>query len=319
MWLEFIVVILSFALVGGLVALAVQYYWLSKPKATRVKSPLASNNLMLYFIIGLFAVGGLGYGLITALDDGYTPSKTRIPSALRVETPSGEEINVNFYLDVLGQELVTSIDYGEFSVGETSALTFWVRNESPVNPWLTLDWENLNPADADQYITLSWDWVKLIDTWKAYPEDFSIYDAMLRCASNPADPIILARVEPGFNYEIETRTIVTVSSVNRPESQIVFRYRDSQNYYFAGLGAWGYKAAIGKVVNGVATRIAQSGNPNYVDIELNQWYDVKVRVSGNTFTCYIDGEALCVVEDSSIGYGDIAKRLTVDIARECVT
>lgn len=306
--LRFIVSILGFALVGALVAVGIHFYGKSKPKSSKVNQ-YGSDILMLLFIVAVFAVAGFGYNLVTSLQVDYTPSPTRIPSALRVITADGEDIDINFYWDVLAQDPVRELDYGEFDVLSSSSRETWCRNEALIDVWLTLNWENLNPPDADQYIHLDWNWVKLIDTWKAYPEEFSIINAQLVCTPpQPVDPIIIARAEPGFNYEITTRTKVTASATNRPETQIVFRYRDSQNYYFAGIGPWGYYGAIGKLVDGQATRIAQGGNPSYVDISLNTWYDVKVRVAGSTFTLYINDTEICSIEDTSIGYGDIGLR-----------
>ena len=307
---QFIVTLLAWAVVGGIVALAVQFYSSTKvfPKSYGGIWRYGRDWQMLVFIMALFVVGGLGHGLITSLQVDYTPTPTRIPSALTVRTADGEDIEINFYWDVLAQDPVIGLDYGEFETGESSSLETWVRNEALIDVWLTLTWEDLIPADAAQYVSLDWDWVKLIDTWKAYPAEFSIVNEQLVCEEVYTDPIIIARAEPGFNYEISTNTTITASPTNRPESQIVFRYTDSQNYYFAGLGAYGYKAAIGRVVNGVATRIAQGGNANYVDVNLDQWYDVKVRVAGSTFTVYIDGEEICVAEDTSLGQGDIGLR-----------
>ncbi|GAH44568.1 unnamed protein product, partial [marine sediment metagenome] len=260
----------------------------------------------LALVIAVFVIIGMSQAMIASLEAEYSATETRIPSALQVVTPDGEEIEINFYWDVLGQNPVTSLDYGEFAALESSSLETWVRNEALIDVWLTLNWQDLDPPDADQYITLSWDWVKLIDTWQAYSEEFSIVGNQLVFTSQFVDPLIRARVDPGFNQEILTKTKIT--SGTSPESQIVFRYVDSQNYYFAGIGAWGYKAGIGRIVNGVATRLAETGNPGYVDINLDQWYDLRIRVAGSTFTLYVDGEEVCVGEDTTLGYGEIGLR-----------
>ena len=305
--LRFAVILLGSALIGSLVALGVHFYGLSKPKASKARE-YGSDIAWLVFIIAVFTVGGLGAGLITSLQTDNTPAPTRIPSALTVRTAAGEDIEINFYWDVLGQNRITSLDYGEIEEMGSSSLETWVRNEALIDVWLTLSWENLIPVDADHYINLSWDWVKLIDTWTAYSDVFRIENAQLVCEEIIIDPIIISRAASAFNYEITTRTKVETSVGHRPETQIVFRYVDAQNYYFAGIGAWGYKASIGKVVNGVVTRIAETGNPNYVDINLEQWYDLKVRVAGSTFTVYIDGEEQCTAEDTNIGFGAVGLR-----------
>ena len=304
--LRFAVTLLAYAVVGGIVALALYFYGRTKPVAYDGVWAYTRDWQMLALIVALFVAGGLGHGLITSLQVDNTPAPTRIPSALTVRTSTGEEIEINFYWDVLGQDPVTTLDYGEFDSLSSSSLETWIRNEALIDVWLTLGWEALDPEAADLFIAYDWNWVKLIDTWQAYSEEFSIVNAQLAFTSQNVDPIIRARVDPGFNQEILTRTKITTGP--SPESQIVFRYVDSQNYYFAGIGAWGYKAGIGRIINGVATRLAETGNPSYVDVTLDQWYDLRLRVSGSTFTLYVDGEEVCVAEDTSLGYGEIGVR-----------
>ena len=80
---------------------------------------------------------------------------------------------------------------------------------------------------------------------------------------------------------------------------------DSNNYYFAGLGAFGYTAAIGIIEGGSVRMLASGGNPNYQDIIVGQNYDMTVRVAGSTFTVYLDGQEMCTVDDSTFGSGAV--------------
>jgi hypothetical protein len=101
----------------------------------------------------------------------------------------------------------------------------------------------------------------------------------------------------GLNYGISTRVQALDAPSGVIEPQVVFRYVDSDNYYFAGIGVWGYKAGIARVIDGNAVRIAEGGAGNYADLDTNVWYDLDIVVEDNLFTVYVDGEEICSVTD----------------------
>lgn len=116
--------------------------------------------------------------------------------------------------------------------------------------------------------------------------------------------IIVVDDNLGDDYEIHTRVMaVTGSSVIEP--QIVFRLVDDDNYYFAGIGVWGYKAGVGRMVNGQAVRIAEGGNSGYSDLQTDTWYEVDLVVDGDTFTVYVDGEEVCEAVDTAFTSGQL--------------
>lgn len=90
-----------------------------------------------------------------------------------------------------------------------------------------------------------------------------------------------------------------------PEAQVFFKFNTIEpfNGYFAGIGAWGYQAGIGRYDEGYATRISEGGEPNYVDVEIGTWYHLDVEIDGDTITVFVDGEKVCSVFDNTYSTG----------------
>jgi hypothetical protein len=68
------------------------------------------------------------------------------------------------------------------------------------------------------------------------------------------------------------------------EGAIAFRFKDSRNYYFAGLGAWGAKYCIGRVEMGQSQPIVVSGKSSF--LEMNKPYNLRVEFSGSQMSLY---------------------------------
>ena len=60
---------------------------------------------------------------------------------------------------------------------------------------------------------------------------------------------------------------------------IIFRFQNSKNYYFAGIGGHGNKFSISKMVEGQGQPLASTGTSR--SLELNVPYRIEVRCSGN--------------------------------------
>lgn len=114
--------------------------------------------------------------------------------------------------------------------------------------------------------------------------------------------VILYRGEAGNDYEIDVRVYV-ISAMNFPEGQIAFRYESAGNYYFAGIGAYGYKAAIGTYVGGSAQLLASGGGVGTVGT--GTWYDIRVKAVGPNLAVYVDGKEICSVVDTVHGTGKV--------------
>ena len=300
-WARYFVIILGSVMVALLGFLGLSYYTKS--------SALSARNWTTKFIIILVGIAALVGAGIAGIDMAMVAVNTAapvgasatVPSYVTVMTPDGEEIAIELSWDVLGQNPVESVPWGEVEVETTVQTEFWIKNAATVDVWLTYNTTDWLPPEGNESLTLRWDRVNLND-WAIINGDWSIVQEELQTSAGVRE-VILVREDPGFNYEASTNTRVITSST--PESQIIVRYVDSNNYYFVGLGAYGYTAAIGIKEGGSARMLASGGNPNYQDIVVGQTYDMKVRVAGSTITVYLDGQEMCMVDDSTFGFGAV--------------
>jgi len=137
-----------------------------------------------------------------------------------------------------------------------------------------------------------------LSRWEIKDGDWYIEDGKLRCDVTSGRERIVFNEDVGDNYEITCKVYV-ISYVYGREGQIIARYEDSNNFYFMGSGAYGYKGAIGTYNRGTASMLASGGNSGYVDVHPSVWYEQKAVVVGNTLTVFIDGEEICSITDTS--------------------
>ena len=300
-WARYFVIVLGSVLVGLVGFLGVSHY--TKAQVLGVRN---WTGKFIFAIMGISALLGAGIaGLDMAMIAVNTPvgASATVPSYVTVMTPDGEEIAIELSWDVLGQNPVEIILWGEVEVETTAQTEFWIKNAATADVWLTYNTTDWLPPEGNESLTLRWDRVNLND-WAIINGDWSIVQEELQTSAGVRE-VILVREDPGFNYEASTLTRVISSTFGTPESHIALRYVDSNNYYFAGLGAFGYTAAIGIIEGGSVRMLASGGNPNYQDIIVGQNYDMTVRVAGSTFTVYLDGQEMCTVDDSTFGSGAV--------------
>jgi alpha-L-arabinofuranosidase len=79
--------------------------------------------------------------------------------------------------------------------------------------------------------------------------------------------------------------------------QIGVAVDDSDNYYRVNIGGWGNTTAkVQQIVNGVSSSAANVAEQAYVgDVHINdgEWYDVKVDVTNDTISAYLNDELVC--------------------------
>lgn len=311
--MRFGVIVLGSVLAGLLLFLGAATFTKSK-----IIAASTWTTSLILIIIGVSALLGTTIGGIDSAIMAYNAAAAKqasatIPSYVTVRTADGEEIDIYLSWDVLGQDPVQNIDWGTMEMDTTNQTSFWIKNAATVDVWLTMNMSDWLPPDANETLTLRWDRVNLND-WRIASGDWAIVNDELQASSVPRATIVV-REDPGFNYEISTRAKVIFSANGRPEAQVAVRHRDDDNYYFCGLGGYGYKAAIGIYEAGSARMLASGGDPDYQDILLGQWYDLKVRVAGSTITVYVDGQEVCSVDDSTHGFGDVGlTTITSDVA-----
>jgi hypothetical protein len=67
-------------------------------------------------------------------------------------------LGVGVYWDSSCSQAVTSIDWGLADPGSVKNVTVYVKNEGNAPVTLSLQTANWNPAEAEDYISLSWDY-----------------------------------------------------------------------------------------------------------------------------------------------------------------
>jgi len=80
--------------------------------------------------------------------------KSSVPGASAVETGA----NIGVYWDVICTQLVSSINWGNMTPGDTREAVVYVRNEGNQTLALNLTSMNWTPANASQWLTFSWNY-----------------------------------------------------------------------------------------------------------------------------------------------------------------
>jgi hypothetical protein len=94
------------------------------------------------------------------------------------------------------------------------------------------------------------------------------------------------------------------------EAGLVVRYTNPFNFYLFGLGSFGHKYSISRVVDGVFEELAFSGL--YSEIEAGKWYTVSAVVVCGSLQLYVDGVKVLEVLDYSHPKGAVGFRVWQD-------
>jgi len=110
-----------------------------------------------------------------------TPTPSPAPSPIPTPTPTPTPVlQIGVYKDAGCTEALTSINWGELSLGESRNFTCYTRNEGTVPVTLYTQTENWSPLAAASYIRLTWDC-----EGKILPQD-TIIPATFTLAVDPA-------------------------------------------------------------------------------------------------------------------------------------
>jgi len=101
----------------------------------------ASLAILTIFTAGVMVVNGL------------TSTSVRLSSSGSVKA-----LGVGVYWDSACSQTVSSIDWGLADPGSVKNVTIYIRNEGNAPITLSLQTANWNPANATNYISLSWDY-----------------------------------------------------------------------------------------------------------------------------------------------------------------
>ena len=158
---------------------------------------------------------------------------------------------------------------------------------------------SVNPGDlvlfTDNFVDLS--------KWTVFNGVWSVSGGVLQCISaNNQENLIWADHTNWMSYQ----ATANIREVSSNEASLVVRYTDSGNFYWLGLGCWGHKYSISKVVNGVYQELTYSGSAS--DVVSGRWYLVSAVAIGNSLQLFVDGVKVLEVQDSSHPIGAVGFR-----------
>lgn len=141
--------------------------------------------------------------------------------------------------------------------------------------------------------------------WRIIDGTWSTLGGMLE-GSSRYEGLIYAEDVVWKDCTLSGKVKITVDSV-KPEVAFCFNVVDSKNFYWAGLGCWGHRVSISKMVNGVPEELAYEGEET--EIVKDVWYTVSIEVSGNALNFYVNDVLELTVKDSTFSSGKIGVRI----------
>ncbi|MGG1515452.1 S-layer homology domain-containing protein [Paenibacillus oryzisoli] len=202
----------------------------------------------------------------------------------------GDTDNNSFSIPVLGNTLVlrTTTDYetkdsysirvrstdsGGLYVEKSFIIHITDLDETPVDPTpkailFSDDFEDGNSTG----------WSKSSGTWGVLADNDT--QALTQKASTTA---FITAGESWTDYMYEAKMKLPISDSN---AGIIFRVKDSNNYYMYRINSSSKKLELFKAVDGVLTNVSSSA----FTAVTKQWYTVKVIIQGNIIRGYVDGE-----------------------------
>jgi len=148
--------------------------------------------------------------------------------------------------------------------------------------------------DNEEVDKLPADWTGATSTWLIAREGSN--KAMKQAGKNEGDKfnICVQNKLTYQNLEMEVR----IKALEGREDQgggLVWRYRDAKNYYITRANPLENNFRVYKVVNGNRKQM-ESAN---VSIKKDEWYTIKVVMTGNRITCYYNGQKLLSHSDGT--------------------
>jgi hypothetical protein len=104
------------------------------------------TNLAVIFTIALAAM------IMTALAASLLPAQRKIPSSGNIKT-----LGITVYADEACTQSLTFIGWGLVEPGSSYKRDIWINNTGNTQVKLSMTTEGWNPAEAEGYITLTWD------------------------------------------------------------------------------------------------------------------------------------------------------------------
>ena len=117
--------------------------------------------------------------------------------------------------------------------------------------------------------------------------------------------LIVAGDATWTDYIIVTRARV-LSDGQIPEVALIARFRDANNFYWLGLGCWGHRVSISRMVNGVPEELVFNGQRS--EVQYDRFYALKVTCLGDLLQLYVDDVQELEVRDPTHPQGAVGYR-----------
>jgi hypothetical protein len=167
----------------------------------------------------------------------------------------------------------------------------YVSGESAALPW------------SDTFTNLN-NWTTQNGTWSVASNTLT--------GTSSIDALIVAGNITWTDYTVTLIGMVNTISDQR-NVDIVFRFTDTNNFYFAGIGGWGSQYEISKMLSGTPSQLVGYGTVS--SISINTPYTIRVSAISNTITLYVNSNQVLQTTDSSFSSGEIGIRAYNDIAK----
>jgi hypothetical protein len=140
--------------------------------------------------------------------------------------------------------------------------------------------------------------------WNVVSGTWSIQNGLLEGVSNAEGLIYTDDIVWG-DCNLTAKVKIAADSP-RAEAAFCVRLGDSGNSYWVGLGCWGHKVSISRIVDHVAEELIFSGDE--ADVVKDVWYSVSVKVSGSRIMLYVNDVLELVAYDSTFASGVVGVR-----------
>lgn len=140
--------------------------------------------------------------------------------------------------------------------------------------------------------------------WSVISGTWSITNGLLEGSSN-AEGLICA-ADAAWKDCMLTAKVKIASDSLRPEVAFCVCFIDSGDFYWAGLGCWGHRVSISRMVDHVPEELVFEGD--MIDIIKDVLYKVSIEVSGDTISLYVNDLLELVTKDSAFNNGLVGVR-----------
>ncbi|MCK4424512.1 cellulase family glycosylhydrolase, partial [Candidatus Bathyarchaeota archaeon] len=158
-------------------------------------------------------------------------------------------------------------------------------------------------ASASSYHEIYYDFDEPFD-WNVVSGTWGIVNGSLEGFSN-AEGLTYAS-DIIWKDCILTAKVKIAADSPRAEAAFCVRFADSRNFYWAGLGCWGHRVSISRMVDHVPEELIFSGDR--ADVAKDVWYNMSIRISGDAIVLYVNDVLELMVNDSTFTSGVVGVR-----------